>query len=233
MMLRKWDDLPPELRTEEVRPYYDVLAGKRGSLVLKRVFDIAGSLILLILLSPLFLALSIAVKADSPGPVFFRQTRVTHYGRKFKIFKFRTMVANAEKLGTQVTADNDSRITRVGQKIRDYRLDEIPQLLNVLSGDMSFVGTRPEVPRYVERYTPEMMATLLLPAGVTSLASIKYKDEARLLAGAEDTDDTYVNKVLPGKMVYNLQAVEEFGFWRELGVLWQTVFAVLRKEEEE
>ena len=143
------------------------------------------------------------------------------------------MVANAEKLGTQVTADNDNRITRVGQKIRDYRLDEIPQLLNVLSGDMSFVGTRPEVPRYVERYTPEMMATLLLPAGVTSLASIKYKDEARLLAGAGDTDDTYVNKVLPGKMAYNLQAVENFGFWRELGVLWQTVFAVLRKEEEE
>ena len=229
MILRKWEDLPLQLQTDEVRPYYDILARKKCSLVFKRLFDVAAAFILLIILLPLFAVLAVAVKVDSRGPVFFRQARVTQYGRIFKIFKFRTMVADAEKLGAQVTADNDTRITRVGQKIRDYRLDEIPQLLNVLSGDMSFVGTRPEVPRYVERYTPEMMATLLLTAGVTSLASIKYKDEAQLLAASADADEIYVKEVLPGKMRYNLQAVSHFGIRRELSVLWQTVFAVLHK----
>jgi len=229
MMLRKWDKLPEEMRTEEVRRYYDILKKKGFSLFMKRVFDIVVSLILLLILSPLFLILAIAIKIDSKGPVFYRQVRVTQYCKHFRIFKFRSMVQNADK-GSQVTVGNDSRVTRVGKLVRKCRLDEISQLIDVLRGTMTFVGTRPEVPKYVEKYTPEMMATFLLPAGVTSLASIYYKDEAELLDGAEDTDKVYVEKVLPAKMYYNLKAIEEFSFWRDIGTMFKTVFAVLGKE---
>ena len=219
MMLRKWEDLPQEMQTEEVRPYYDLLRRKQGSLLCKRLFDILASLVLLVLL--------IAIKLDSHGPVFYRQVRVTQYGREFRIFKFRTMVQNADRIGSQVTVSGDSRITRVGKVIRSCRLDEIGQLLNVLGGSMSFVGTRPEVPKYVARYTPEMMATLLLPAGVTSEASIRYKDEAELLDKAEDVDETYVQQVLPGKMAYNLASIRHFGLGQELLTMLRTVKAVL------
>ncbi len=229
-MLKKWEKLPENLKKEAVKPYYDLLSKKRGSLLLKRVFDIIMSLIMLVLLSPVFLVLAIAIKIDSPGPAFFRQTRVTKYGREFRIFKFRTMVNNAEKLGTQVTVGKDSRITKVGSFIRDCRLDEIPQLLNILLGDMSFVGTRPEVTKYVERYTDEMLATLLLPAGVTSQASIRYKDEAELLEKAEDADETYVNEILPEKMKYNLSDIKKFSLGAELKTMFQTVGAVLGKD---
>ena len=184
-------------------------------------------LVLLVLLSPVFLVLAIAIKLDSRGPVFYRQVRVTQYGREFRIFKFRTMVQNADRIGSQVTVSGDSRITRVGKVIRSCRLDEIGQLLNVLGGSMSFVGTRPEVPKYVARYTPEMMATLLLPAGVTSEASIRYKDEAELLDKAEDVDETYVQQVLPGKMAYNLASIRRFGLGQELLTMLRTVKAVL------
>lgn len=227
MMLRKWEDLPQEMRTEEVRPYYDLLRKKQGSLLCKRLFDILASLVLLVLLSPVFLVLAIAIKLDSHGPVFYRQVRVTQYGREFRIFKFRTMVQNADRIGSQVTVSGDSRITRVGKVIRSCRLDEVGQLLNVLGGSMSFVGTRPEVPTYVARYTPEMMATLLLPAGVTSEASIRYKDEAELLDKAEDVDETYVQQVLPGKMAYNLASIRRFGLGQELLTMLRTVKAVL------
>lgn len=227
MMLRKWEDLPQEMRTEEVRPYYDLLRKKQGSLLCKRLFDILASLVLLVLLSPVFLVLAIAIKLDSRGPVFYRQVRVTQYGREFRIFKFRTMVQNADRIGSQVTVSGDSRITRVGKVIRSCRLDEVGQLLNVLGGSMSFVGTRPEVPKYVARYTPEMMATLLLPAGVTSEASIRYKDEAELLDKAEDVDETYVQQVLPGKMAYNLASIRRFGLGQELLTMLRTVKAVL------
>lgn len=175
----------------------------------------------------------IAIKIDSPGPVFYRQVRVTQYGKHFRIFKFRSMVANADKIGTQVTVGNDSRITRMGKLIRKCRLDELCQLIDVLRGTMSFVGTRPEVPKYVDAYTPEMMATLLLPAGVTSLASILYKDEDQLLEGAEDVDKVYIRDVLPGKMRYNLKAIENFGFWKDIKTMFMTVFAVLGKEYRE
>ena len=228
MILKKWEDLPDELKIDEVRPYYDILSKKKGSLIIKRVFDIVVSLIMLILLSPVFLILVIAIKADSKGPVFYRQERITQYGRTFKIFKFRTMVNNADKIGTQVTVNNDARITKVGSFIRDYRLDEISQLLNILTGDMSFVGTRPEVKKYVDAYTPEMMATLLLPAGVTSLASIKYKDEAELLEQAEDADKAYIEKVLPRKMKYNLEGINSFGFWNDIKLMFMTVGAVVK-----
>ena len=228
MMLRKWEDLPAELRTDGARPYYDALARKRGSLICKRLFDVAVSAVMLLLLAPVFLALAVAIKLDSPGPVFYRQVRVTQYGRTFRIFKFRTMVSDADRIGAQVTVGNDSRITRVGRVIRKCRLDELAQLIDVLRGTMTFVGTRPEVPKYVASYTPEMLATLLLPAGVTSLASIRYKDEDRLLTGAADVDRTYVEEVLPGKMQYNLDALKNFSFWGDVRVMFMTVAAVLR-----
>ena len=232
MLLKKWEKLPPEMQTEEVWKYYDILKKKQISLFFKRVFDIFASLILLILLSPIFLILSIAIKIDSKGPVFYRQERVTQYNRKFRIFKFRSMVKDADK-GSQVTVENDMRVTRVGKLIRKCRLDEISQLIDVLRGKMTFVGTRPEVPKYTEQYTSEMLATLLLPAGITSLASIYYKDEAELLDAAEDTDRVYVEKVLPAKMYYNLKAMETFSFWGDIKIMFMTVFAVLGKEYKE
>ncbi len=230
MKLIKWEKLPPEMQTDSVRRYYDILAKRKGGLLLNRIFDIVCSLILLLILLPVFLILAIAIKIDSRGPVFYRQERITQYGKKFRIHKFRTMVQNADK-GSQVTTNNDSRITRMGKIIRKCRLDEISQLIDVLQGTMTFVGTRPEVPKYVEHYTPEMLATLLLPAGVTSLASIYYKDEAELLDAAEDTDKVYLEKILPGKMYYNLKSIEHFSFWKGvIGTMFKTVFAVLGKE---
>ncbi len=230
MRLIAWEELPPELRVDEVRPYYDMLCKKRGSLIAKRIFDIVVSFCMLVVLSPVFLLLAIAIKIDSKGPVFYRQVRVTQYGRQFRIFKFRTMVNNADRKGAQVTVNNDSRITRMGKLIRKCRLDEISQLVDVLRGTMTFVGTRPETPKYVEHYTPEMMATLLLPAGVTSRTSIFYKDESKLLENAEDADKIYIEEVLPAKMQYNLKGIEEFSFFDDIHVMFQTVAAVLGKE---
>ena len=227
-MLRKWEDLPDYMRTDKVRPYYDSLNKKQVSLFLKRCFDFIVGIIVFIILSPIMIIFSIAIAIDSRGGVFFRQERVTQYGRKFRIFKFRTMVANAESIGSQVTVQNDMRITRVGKLLRKTRLDEFPQLINVILGDMSFVGTRPEVTKYVNRYTPEMYATLLLPAGITSIASINYKDEDKLLANADNVDDVYVNEVLPDKMKYNLSTITHFSFFGEIVTMFKTVFAVLK-----
>lgn len=214
------------MRTEAVRPYYDILSRKKGTLAAKRAFDLVMASFLLILLSPVMLVIAIAVKLDSKGEIFFRQERVTQYGKIFKIYKFRTMVKDADKLGSQITTQNDARVTRIGRFLRKYRLDETAQLLNVLTGDMSFVGTRPEVPKYVEKYTDEMYATLLLPAGITSEASIMYKDEERLLAEAESADDVYVKQVLPQKMKYNLQYLIDFDIRTEITTMARTVFAV-------
>ena len=230
MKIVKWEKLPSEMRTEEVREYYDILKKKRAGLFFKRMFDIFVSALMLLVLSPVFLILAIAIKIDSRGPVFYRQVRVTQYGKRFRIFKFRTMVSNADKIGSQVTVKNDSRITRVGAFIRKCRLDEISQLIDVFRGTMTFVGTRPESEKYVQAYTPEMMATLLLPAGVTSLASIYYKDEAELLDKAENADEVYIKEILPVKMYYNLKSLEKFSFWGDIKVMFMTVFAVLGKE---
>ena len=224
-----WEKLPQQMQTEAVKPYYEILQKKQVSLIFKRSFDIVVSVIMLLILSPVFLVLAIAIKLDSKGPVFYRQVRVTQYGKEFRIFKFRTMVNNADKIGSQVTVGGDNRITRVGKVIRDCRLDEIGQLLNILGGSMTFVGTRPEVPKYVEKYTPEMWATLLLPAGVTSEASIRYKDEAALLDAAEDVDAIYIQDVLPGKMKYNLRSIQEYSFFKDIKTMFQTVFAVVEK----
>ena len=229
MILKKWEDLPESLRTDAVRPYYDLLAKRRGSLLLKRCFDVVVSALMLLVLSPVFLVLAIAIKLDSPGPVFYRQVRVTQYGEHFRIFKFRSMVSDADKRGSLVTVSGDSRITRVGHIIRNCRLDELCQLIDIFRGTMTFVGTRPEVPKYVAAYTPEMMATLLLPAGVTSEASILYKDEAELLDAADDVDAVYIRDVLPGKMKYNLDALKNFSFFSDIATMFRTVFAVLGK----
>lgn len=227
-LLKPWGQLPREFRTEAVRPYYEALCRKKAQLIIKRIFDLILSCVLIVLLSPVMLILAVAIKLDSPGTVMFRQVRVTQYGKEFRIFKFRTMVQNAQQLGTQVTVKGDNRITRMGHLLRKCRLDELPQLFNILLGEMSFVGTRPEVPKYVSRYTPEMMATLLLPAGVTSQASIQYKDEDRLLENAQDADKTYVEQVLPGKMEYNLKSILEFSIWKDFKTMIDTVVAVVR-----
>lgn len=229
MRMISWEKLPPQMQTEAVKPYYEILQKKQIGLIFKRLFDIVVSLIMLLILSPVFLILAIAIKLDTEGPVFYRQVRVTQYGKEFHIFKFRTMVNNADKIGSQVTVGGDSRITRVGKVIRECRLDEIGQLLNILGGSMTFVGTRPEVPKYVEKYTSEMWATLLLPAGVTSEASIRYKDEAALLDAAEDVDAIYIQDVLPGKMKYNLRSIQEYSFFKDIVTMFQTVFAVVEK----
>lgn len=226
-MLRRWEELPDFMRTEAVRPYYDILSNKKGTLAAKRAFDLVMASFLLILLSPVMLVIAIAVKLDSKGEIFFRQERVTQYGKIFKIYKFRTMIKDADKLGSQVTTKNDARVTRTGRFLRKYRLDETAQLINVLLGDMSFVGTRPEVPKYVKMYTDEMYATLLLPAGITSEASIMYKDEERLLAEAESADDVYVTQVLPQKMEFNLKDIKDFGFVRDVYVIMHTLTTIM------
>ena len=225
--MRKWNELPEFMKNEEVKKYYNILQKKKASLMLKRIFDIIVSILMIILLSPVLIAVSIWIKLDSKGPVFYRQERITQYGRVFRIFKFRTMVTGADKIGTLVTTKNDSRITRVGEKIRKCRLDEIPQLFNILFGDMSFVGTRPEVKKYVDVYTDEMMATLLLPAGVTSLASIQYRDEDEILAKYVDeehsVDEVYVEKILPDKMRYNLKYLKSFSIVEDIVLCVKTV----------
>lgn len=230
MRLRKWEDLPAFMKCEEVKEYYDILEKKKVTLALKRSFDVVVASIMLVIFAIPMLIIAIMIKVDSPGPIFYRQERVTIYGKRFKIHKFRTMVNNADKIGFAVTVGKDARITKIGAKIRNLRIDEIPQLFDVLSGNMSFVGTRPEATKYVKCYTKEMYATLLLPAGITSEASIRYKDEARLLNDAEDVDKIYVKEVLAGKMKYNLQSIREFSFFGDILTMLRTVFAVLGKD---
>lgn len=225
----RWDKLPKNLQTEEVRPYWETLQKKKVQLVCKRCFDILMSSIMLILFSPFMLILALAIKIDSKGPVFYRQERVTQYGKVFRIHKFRSMCDGADKKGTLVTVSNDCRITRVGKIIRKFRLDEVSQLIDIWLGNMTFVGTRPEVRKYVDSYTPEMMATLLLPAGVTSNASICYKDEDCILDKALDVDKIYVEEVLPQKMKYNLEDIQKMSIARELGICVKTIWAVFVK----
>nr|WP_288744116.1 sugar transferase [uncultured Mediterraneibacter sp.] len=226
--MKEWNELPKAMRNEKVKYYYDILQKHQKELKIKRAFDIICAAIMIVILSPILIALSIMIKLDSKGTVLFKQVRVTTYGKKFKIWKFRTMVDNADKLGTQVTTKGDVRITRMGHLLRKVRLDELPQLFNVLKGDMTFVGTRPEVPKYVDHYTEEMMATFLLPAGVTSRTSIEYKDEEKLLENAENADEVYINEVLPAKMVYNLREIEKFSFLRDICTMVKTLVAVIK-----
>lgn len=228
MRIIDFEKLPTEFKNDEVKYYYDYLSNKKTSLFFKRVFDIVFSLAFILLFSWAYLIIALAVTIDSGLPIIYKQKRITTYGKEFNVFKFRTMVKNADKIGTLVTVDNDSRITKVGAFLRKYRLDELPQIFNVLGGSMSFVGVRPEVQKYVSAYTPEMYATLLLPAGVTSPASIAFKDEAELLEGSTDPDATYVNEILPKKMVYNFQYIKTFSFIEDIKIIFKTITEVFR-----
>lgn len=231
MRLKQWEDLPEKMKNDKVLPYYDIIKKKTASLLWKRVFDICLSVVLLVVLSWLFLILAILIKRDSCGPVLYRQTRITQFYRPFTIYKFRTMTDHGEQMGALVTTQNDMRITKIGKKIRKYRLDELPQLVNVLKGDMTFVGTRPEVLKYVECYDEEMYATLLMPAGITSLASIRFKDEEKILSAysEQEIDKAYQSVILPKKMQYNLDYLRKFSFYYDLQLCFQTIIAVCKK----
>lgn len=231
MILKKWEDIPQDLKNDYTLKYYNYLKKKKVSLVFKRIFDILFSILFLIFFSPIFLVIAIWIKIDSRGPIFYRQERITQYGKKFKIFKFRTMVQNADKIGTLVTVNNDKRITRVGNKLRKLRLDEIPQVINILKGELSFVGVRPEVQKYVNRYTDEMKATLLMKAGVTSNTSIYFRNEDAVIDKLKDSvkkiDDIYVEDVLPIKMKYNLEYINSFNIFLDIKICVDTVLSVL------
>lgn len=229
-MLRRWDDLPDFMKTPEIRPYWEIVWKRRSELVLKRLFDVVVAVILLIILAIPMLIIAVMIKAEDGGSVMYRQERVTTYGKHFRIHKFRTMVSDADRIGTTVTVENDSRITVIGSKLRRLRLDELPQVIDVIAGTMSFVGTRPEAVKYVEMYKPEYNATLLMPAGITSECSIRYKDENKLLDGVSDVDKVYVEQVLPEKMKWNLESIKRFGFLREILTMFRTVAAVLGKD---
>ena len=230
MILKEFKELPKEMQNDSVLKYYDILKQKKIMPLLKRFLDFIGSLILLILLSPILIILAILIKIDSKGPVFYRQERVTTNGKIFKIFKFRTMIQDADKRGALITGKQDSRITRIGNKIRKCRLDELPQLINILKGEMSFVGTRPEVKKYVDMYTDEMKATLLMPAGVTSMASIKFKDEDEIISkqtkSGKTVEKAYVNDILPEKMKWNLEYIKKFSIFEDLKICIETVIKV-------
>lgn len=223
MRLIKWEYLPQELQNSEVKPYYNQLLKKKKSLLLKRLFDIFGSVILIILLLPVIVIIGLVIKITSKGRIIYKQCRVTQYGRQFTIYKFRTMIEDADKIGSLVTHKKDTRITKVGTILRKYRLDELPQLVNIFLGDMTFVGARPEVLKYVEAYNDEMLATLLLPAGVTSETSIRFKDEDQLLDNVENIDEVYIREVLPQKMLFNLNYLKEFGLYKDIKIILTTI----------
>ena len=226
MLLPKFSSLPANMQTDEVRGYYNILEKKKISLFFKRLLDIIFALPLFVILLIPMAVIAAAVKADSPGPVFFRQARLTTGGKVFRIFKFRTMYVNDAEKNAQVTSGSDSRITKTGHFLRKLRLDELPQLLNVLSGDMSFVGTRPEVERYVKAYTPEMYATLLMPAGITSMTSIRFRNEEELLEKSDDPEKAYIEEILPIKMKYNLEYIEKFNVFYDIYIMLLTVVKV-------
>ena len=226
MLLKNWSELPDKLRNPEVKRYYDILNTKRTQLLIKRSFDIAASASALAALTPLFVLIAAAIKFDSSGPVFFRQERVTQNGKGFRIHKFRSMVNDADS-GSSVTVRGDSRITNVGSFIRKYKIDELSQLIDVLKGDMTFVGTRPEVKKYIDEYTEEMLATLLLPAGITSSASVLYRDENKLISEADDVDKVYIERILPDKMKYNLSDLENFSIVNDLNILLKTALVLI------
>lgn len=229
-MLRRWEEIPEFMRIPEVKTYYDILKEKEWQITLKRITDFFLAFFLMIILLVPMAVIAVVIKIDSKGPAIFRQERITTYGQRFRIHKFRTMVNNAEKLGSAVTVSGDTRVTKVGRVLRQYRLDELPQLFDVLEGNMSFVGTRPEAVKYVKMYKPEYYATLLMPAGITSEASIRYKDEEKLLNAADDVDKMYIEEVLPAKMEWNLESIRRFRFLREILTMIRTIFAVLGKE---
>lgn len=218
MILKKWEDFPEKMKNEYVKKYYDKISLKKRSLVIKRIFDILASTIILFILLPIMILTGIIIKITSEGPIFFKQKRVTQYGKIFYIFKFRTMKVNSESSGL-LTCKNDSRVTKIGYFLRKFRIDEFPQLINVLLGDMTFVGTRPEVPEYVQYYSSEMLSTLILPAGITSISCIEFRDESKYLLNASDSNKVYIEDVLPKKMKYNLEYLNNFNIFTDIKIM--------------
>ena len=221
-----YQELPQSMKNESVKTYLELLNEHCFSLAAKRVFDIIVSFLILALLSPLLLILAAAIKLDSRGPVFYRQIRVGRYNQDFKIYKFRTMVQDADRVGPPLTVGDDPRVTRVGRLIRKMRLDEFSQLLNVLGGSMSLVGPRPEVRKYVDAYTPEFMATLLIRPGITATSSIAFKDEDKLLNSGGNPEEIYVKQILPPKMALNLEYLKNIHVRNDIKIMFQTVAAV-------
>lgn len=189
----------------------------------KRIFDFICSTLGLIILSPFLIIIAIRIKTDSDGPIFFRQIRVGEKNKEFEILKFRTMVVNAEKLGRQITVGNDSRITKIGAFLRKYKLDELPQLINVFKGDMSLVGPRPEVPRYVKLYNDKQKKVLQVKPGITDLASIRYRDENELLGEAENPDEFYINTIMPDKLALNLEYINRNNVFIDIYIILKTI----------
>ena len=205
-----------------------VLARRKPQIFLKRLMDIAVSGCALAVLWPVFLLIAAAIKANDPGPVFYRQVRVGRDGKPFRIFKFRTMVAGADRKGLAITVGRDSRITRVGAFLRRTKLDELAQLINVLLGDMSFVGPRPEVPRYVELYTPYQRQVLLVRPGITDYASIAYRNENDMLAGAQDPERMYIDVIMPAKIELNMKYLHEISPLADVRLILATLAAIIR-----
>ena len=199
------------------------LKNKKFILFIKRLFDIIASFLGIVILSPMFIIVAVCIKIDSKGPVFFKQIRVGEKGRNFEILKYRTMVVDAEKMGRQITVGNDNRITKIGGFLRKYKLDELPQLINVFKGDMSLVGPRPEVPRYVEMYNEEQRKVLDVKPGITDLASIRYRDENELLGTAEDPDDMYINTIMPDKLALNLEYINKSNVFFDIYIILKTI----------
>lgn len=194
---------------------------------MKRLLDILSSLLVLILLCPLWLVLALLIVCDSRGGVFYRQIRVGKDNKDFYLYKFRTMRPDADKKSLLTVGERDSRVTRVGYFLRKYKLDEFPQLINVLKGDMSIVGPRPEVRKYVDMYTPEQMRVLSVRPGLTDLASIQYVHENELLAASDNPEQTYIDEVMPAKLQLNLQYIDNQSFWGDIKLIFQTFAAIL------
>lgn len=230
MYVKQFEKLPPDLQKSEIRPYFDYLQTRKGSLIAKRVLDIFVALLVLTVLSPIMLISAILVKLTTKGPLFYLQERVGLYGKPFHIYKFRTMVVDADKIGAQITVgERDPRITKVGHILRTTRIDEFPQMLNVLKGDMTIIGTRPEVPRYVKEYSDEMKATLLMQPGASGGASIAYRYENEMLKDKEDPEQYYIDAILPDKMQINLDYLKKFSIWQDLWLMCRTVGCVFHK----
>ena len=196
--------------------------------MIKRSFDLLFASVGLIILSPMVVCIAIVIKLDSPGPVFFRQERVGQFGRPFRIYKFRTMVTDAERLGAQVTTGDDPRITDLGRFLRKYKIDELPQLINVIIGDMSLVGPRPEVPRYVEAFHEDYKDILTVKPGITDFASLEYKDENELLKSAENPEEQYLKEILPAKIAYYRKYLREQSIATDIKLIFKTLWGIMR-----
>lgn len=233
MFITRFEELPKEMQNSAVKEYAVLLSGKKGTLLAKRILEFLLCGLVFLITLPLFLAIAAGVGLTSEGPVFFRQERVGRDMKPFFILKFRTMIKDADRQGIQLTTGNDSRITGFGRLLRKTNLDEMPQILNVLKGEMSIIGTRPEVRRYVAHYTDEMYATLLLAPGMLSDASVKYKDENSLLTGVENPQEIYLRKILPDKMRYNLAYLKNISVNTDIHIIFNSICCAFSREKKE